>query len=291
MITYTFFAFLCSLLYSLSSVFCKYGLQHDIDVRTLSLNKLVVFLAGNKIWLLGVLLALVANFAMIQIQSWLDVSVVYSILNFSYIFVLVLGHFFLREELNQDQWLGIAIVITGTLLILGIDDKNTGQPTAVANLLTLTAASILTIATLVSLARYHKHFNYEILYAISTGLCFGLVETYLKATTNLAADAGGGFSVFSLSSLREFVSVWPFYVMFCYGALGWLFLQITYSHGNVSVTVPVVAVTQRILSMFGGYYVYGEFFGWVKIMGIVAVIVGIFVLVSSTLRIEEPKTI
>lgn len=291
MITYTFFAFLCSLLYSLSAVLCKFGLQHRVDIRSLSPARLAVFLAGNKIWLLGVLLAVVANFAMIQIQSRLDVSIVYSILNFSYIFVLVLGHYFLQEELNQHQWLGIVIVAAGTLLILGIDDKNTGQPTDIANLITLTSTTILIIAALLSTARVKEQLNYEILYAISTGLCFGLVETYLKATTNMAAGEDGGFSVFSLRSMREFISVWPFFVMFFYGAVGWLFLQITYSHGNVSITVPIVAVTQRVVSMFSGYYVYGEFFGLIKMMGILIILFGIFVLVFSTLRIEEPKTV
>lgn len=291
MITYTFFAFLCSLLYSLSSVLCKYGLQHRLDIRSLSRNRLVFFLAGNKVWLLGVLLALIANFAMIQIQSRIDVSIVYSILNFSYIFVLVLGHYFLHEELNQDQWLGVVIVAMGTLAILGIDDKNTGQPTDIPNLLRLTTTSILVVAALVSIPRYSKQISYEILYAISTGLCFGLVETYLKATTNMAVGEGGGFSVLSLRSMREFVSVWPFFVMFLYGAVGWLFLQITYSHGNVSITVPIIAVTQRIVSMFSGYYVYGEIFGLVKIMGIISIVLGVSILVFSTLRIEEPETV
>ena len=291
MITYTFFALLCCLLYSASSVLCKYGLQHDIDIHSLSVKQLAVFLAGNKIWLLGVLLAVVANVSMIQIQSRLDVSVVFSILNFSYVFVLILGHYFLRESLTQDQWLGVAIVAIGTILILGIDKKITGQPTEIANLLTLTSTSIMVIVALISTARYNKKINYELLYAISTGACFGLVETYLKATTNMVGEVDGGFSILSLQNMRTFVSVWPFFVMFFYGALGWLCLQITYSHGNISVTVPIIAVTQRAVSMFGGYYVFGETFELIKVMGLIAIVVGIFILIFSSLGVEEPKTV
>lgn len=291
MITYTFFALVCSLLYSVSSVFCKYGLQHNVELGSLSTSRLVVFLAGNKFWLLGLLLAVVANVAMIQIQSRLDVSVVYSILNFSYIFVLVLGHYFLRESLHPDQWFGVVVTAMGTFLIVGVNEKNTGQPTEIVNLLTLTGASILVIATLILTAWNNKWIQYEILYAICAGINFGLVEIYLKATTNMAGGEGGDFSIFSLQSMREFVSGWPFFVMFFCGAVGWLFLQITYSHGNVSVTVPIVAVMQRIVSIFGGYYVYDELFGLIKIMGVITILLGIFILIFCTLRIEEPTTV
>lgn len=291
MVIYSILAFFCSLLYSISSVLCKYGLQHNLDVRLLSLKKLAAFLAGSKVWLLGVLLALVANISMIEIQSKMDVSIVYSILNFSYIFVLVLGHYFLHEHLNQEQWVGVGVVVLGTLLILSIDDTATGQSTNIANILQLTVVTILVISALISLAWRFKHLNYEILYAVCTGICFGCVETYLKATTNMVAGEAASFSIFSMQSVREFVSIWPFFVMFVYGASGWFFLQITYSHGNVSITVPLVAVTQRIVSMFSGYYVYGEFFGFIKVLGIVTIIFGILVLVLSSLRIEEPTTV
>lgn len=291
MITYTFFAFLCSILYSLSSVLCKYGLQHQIDVRSLKFKQLAIFLARNKIWLLGVFLAVVANFSMIQIQSQLDVSIVYSILNFSYIFVLVLGHYLLKETLNQEQWLGVVVVAMGTLFILGINQNNTGDPTDIGNLLTLTMTAIMIILSLASVAYYNRQMNYEVLFAVCTGLCFGLVEIYLKATTNMVTADEGEFSVLSVSIMREFVSVWPFFVMFTFGALGWVFLQFTYSHGNISITVPIVAVTQRILSMFGGFYIYDELFGLIKIMGIITIFLGIFILVFSTLRIEEAETI
>lgn len=291
MVIYSILAFICSLLYSISSVLCKYGLQHNIDVRSLSPKKLASFLAGNKVWLFGVFLAVIANISMIQIQSKMDVSIVYSLLNFSYIFVLVLGHYFLHEHLNQEQWTGVGVVILGTFFILSIEDNTTGHPTNLDNIFQLTGATFIVIAALISMAWRYKQLNYEILYAICTGICFGCVETYLKATTNMVTLETGSFSIFSKQNVIDFVSIWPFYVMFVYGALGWLFLQITYSHGNVSITVPIVAVTQRIVSMFSGYFVYDEFFGLVKILGVLTIILGIFMLVFSTLRIEEPTTV
>ena len=289
MIIYSVLAFSCSLLYSVSSVLCKYGLQQKINLRSLNLKELAAYLARNRIWLLGVLLATVANVAMIQIQSRLDVSVVYSILNFSYVFVLVLGHYFLHEKLNPEQWTAIAVVVVGTLLILTVDQATTGQPTDIGNILDLTAGSMSLVALLIVIPWRYRNLNYELFYASCTGICFGCVETYLKATTNMVAAETGSFSIFSVQDIVDFLSVWPFFVMFFYGAAGWIFLQVTYSHGNVSITIPLVAVTQRLVSMFSGYYVYGEHFGVVKLLGVITIVLGILMLVVSTLRIREPN--
>ena len=79
--------------------------------------------------------------------------------------------------------------------------------------------------------------------------------------------------------------------MFAFGAVGWLFLQITYSHGNVSVTMPVVAVTQRIVSMSSGFFVYGEQFTMLRTIGLLTIVLGVVMLIFSSLKIAEPKTV
>ena len=108
-------------MYALSAVFCKIGLQQRVRPPSFSLINLIQFLISSKIWLVGVALSSIANIAMIQIQATLDVSIVYSFLNLSYVFVLVLGHYFLKETLLHLQWTGVAVVIFGTLLLLGSD--------------------------------------------------------------------------------------------------------------------------------------------------------------------------
>ena len=291
MTIYSFLALACSLLYSVSAVLCKYGLQHNIDIRSLSMSRLMQFLIHNKWWIIGVLLSGIANVAMIEIQAKLDVSIVYSLLNFSYIFVLVLGHYFLDEHLSLDQWLGVGTVVLGTLMILGIENPVTGQDTNFSNLMVLTAGAIIAVGALISIAYQYKKLNYEILYAICTGICFACVETYLKASTNLVTSDIGEFSIFSLDSLFYFLTIWPFFVMFAFGAIGWVFLQITYSHGNVSVTIPVVAVTQRIVSMSSGYFIFSEYFTLMRGLGILTIILGVFILIFSTIDLDEPTTV
>ena len=291
MFLYTCLALVCSIFYSVSAILCKYGLQHNIDIRALSAKALVIFLSKNKWWIFGVLLSGLANIAMIEIQARLDVSIVYSLLNFSYIFVLILGHYFLRERLDTNQWLGVGVVIIGTLMILGVQNPSTGVDTDIQNLLILTALAILVVVILIITAYKNNQLNYEVIYAICTGICFGCVEIYLKANTNLVASETGKFTIFSMDSIKHFLTVWPFFVMFAFGAVGWLCLQVTYTHGNVSVTIPVMAVTQRIVSLSSGYCVFGETFTVLRSMGVLAIILGVFILVFSTINIREPKTV
>jgi len=228
---------------------------------------------------------------MIEIQARLDVSIVYSLLNFSYIFVLILGHYFLKERLEANQWLGVSTVIIGTIMILAVQNPATGVDTNVKSLMILTVIGLLALFILIITAYRLKRLNYEVIYAICTGICFGCVEIYLKANTNLVASETGHFTIFSMDSIKRFLMVWPFFVMFAFGAVGWLCLQITYTHGNVSVTIPVMAVTQRIVSLSSGHYVFGETFTILRSTGVLAIILGVLILVFSTINIREPKTI
>jgi len=284
MVIYSIAAFLCSLMYALSAIFCKIGLQ-GAATGAFSTGRLFDFLIHRRIWLFGVALSGIANVAMIQIQSRLDVSIVYSFLNLSYVLILVMGHYWLKEILSQLQWLGVAIVIFGTLVLLVVTDPASGHATDITSLLVMTViASVAVIFLAVSARRWSNETNYEIFFAICTGICFGSLEIYLKTTTNIVTGELGEFSIFSFSSVVHFVQAWPFFVMFLFGAVGWLCLQVTYSHGNVSVSVPIVAVTQRIVSVMGGYFVFGEDFSLLRFLGVTAIISGVLLLVLASIR-------
>lgn len=290
MFFYTFFAFACSFIYSLSAILCKYGLQYNIDVRNLSVGELIRFLSTNGWWITGVLLSGIANVAMIEIQAHLDVSIVFSFLNFSYILILVLGHYFLREHLNKEQWLGVSAVTIGTLMLLAVRNPVTGSGTDIETLLYFTACAVSVVLILIYTLYKIPNVSYEIFAAMCAGICFGCVEMYLKSSTNLVASENGQFSIFNSVSIKYFLTAWPFFVMFVFGAIGWLFLQVTYTHGSVSVTIPIIAVSQRITSLASGYFVFGEVFSLLRAMGVLAILSGVAILILATLNFDEPQT-
>ncbi len=179
MYIFTLLVFLCSFLYGLSAVLCKYGLQHDVDLRKQSFKSLFLFLVKNKTWLAGVVLSFVTNIVVVELQTVLDVSIVYPILNFSYVFVLVLGFYFLDEVLNSRQWMGVVTVIGGTALILFIDSPTTGHDANLINLALISGVSIITIIYIVYTVYKSNVENYEIGYALCTGLSLGIVQIYI----------------------------------------------------------------------------------------------------------------
>lgn len=284
MFIHTLLVFFCSFLYGVSAVLCKYGLQNRSEYRISGLKSLLLFLIRNRVWLLGVGLSLATNLAILELQSLIDISVVYPILNFSYIFVLLLGYKFLDELLSKRQWLGVFTVVVGTLLIIFIDEPATGSETNVSGLLQFSCVSFLVIVGIIGFTWFKKVENYEICYALCTGLSFGNVETYIKATTNMVLSEVGEFSIFSTDSLLQFVSVWPFAMMVIFGIVGWVCMQITYSHGDVSVSVPLFAVLQSCVTLSCGYFIFGEAFTFQKVLGILTIVSGVLMLVFSTVQ-------
>lgn len=290
MIIYTLLVFFCSFLYGLSAVLCKYGLQHKVDVRSFSLFSLLLFLVRNKIWILGVLLSFATNVAVVELQSFIDVSVVYPILNFSYVFVLILGYLFLNETLNKRQWIGVLTVIAGTLMIILIDDPVTGETTDIQHLFLVNVCSIVAIVYMILKVYRQKVENYEIYYAVCTGISFGNVETYIKANTNMVVEQLGHFSVFSMESLGHFVTMWPFFMLVLFSIMGWVCMQVTYSHGNISISVPLFAVIQSCITMTSGYVVFGEYFTVQKLLGVITIVSGVAMLILSSVNAVQLNT-
>ncbi len=284
---YVGFTVLCSFLYAVGAILCKFGMRElKSDVHP-NIVQLTWFLVRNRIWFLGVFITLFSNTAVVQIQSVLDLSVVHSILNSSYIFTLLLGYLVLGEQLSRRQWIGTLTVILGTTSILFVGDPITGSMTKVDSLLGLSIFSIAIIVGLLVVARLNTSVNYEIFYAISAGVAFGNSQVYIKASTNLITDQTGQFSVLSLESLSELMHIWPSMALVLFAVLGFVCTQISFSNGKVSICVALIAVISRGISTSSGYYIFGEQFSLFKISGILMILLGVFIITLSSVRKSE----
>lgn len=284
---YTLVVLFCSFLYGASAVLCKVGLQRGLDLGSAA-SKIthILGLLKNWVWLVGVFIGILANIIILQIQSVIDISIVYPILNFAYVFTLILGYLFLKERLTKIQWLGVIVITLGTAIILTIKDPVTGQATNIDYLKTVTLLALTAVVTLIMLARKSRNLNYEIMFAICAGICFGSFATYLKTNTNLIMSNTGSFSVLSLESIAQFLTLWPFFAIVLFSVVGFVCLQVAYSQGHVSVTVPLIAVSERVMNMASGYLVFGEAFSAVKIMGFATIILGALIITTYSIKKE-----
>ncbi|MGH8581735.1 MAG: EamA family transporter [Gammaproteobacteria bacterium] len=280
---YGLIVLLSCLLYGASAVLSKYALQRDLPPGLGWLTRARLALT-NRYWLLGWVLGVVANVLIVQIQALADISLVYPLLNFAYVFTLVLGYLFLNEVLTRTQWLGVLIAVAGSAVLLLVDDPNSGAATDLFHLWTTTAISLVAIAILTVRALRDPQQHYEIYFATGAGIAFGNVETFLKATTNMVVAHQGGFSVLSWDSIAGFLSVWPVWMVALFSLIGFISMQIAYAHGDVSVSVPLITVTQRPVTLFAGYYVFGEAFPPLKVLGVITMLLSVLFIGAATLR-------
>ena len=284
---YVLVALSCSFLFAVGAILCKYGMRKLNMDRPPNIFQLAWFLVRNKVWFAGVLVSLVTNAIVLQIQSVIDLSVIHSILTSTYIFTLLLGYWFLGEKLTTTQWLGTITVIIGTSAIIFLGQPVTGGKTEIGNLMLLSGVSMSIIFSLLLLANTCESINYEIAYAISAGVAFGNCQVYVKASTNMITDQTGSFSVLSLQSISEFLNIWPSLALIIFSVTGFLCMHISFSHGKVSICVALLAVISRTISTSSGYYIYGEHFSIMKVVGIAIILAGVFIITLASLKKEK----
>ncbi len=282
--TYMALTLVCSFSHAVGAVLCKYGLENLKHLPDKNLKRIVLFLVRSKFWVLGLVVTLSTNVFVLQLQSVLDISVVQSILNSGYIFTLLLGYLVLDEVLTKQQLVGTIAVIIGALAIMTVDNPVSSQSTNIEVLLIQSGISFLIICLLILFSFFYENVNYEILYAISGGIAFGNSQVCVKATTNYITDETGYFSVFSMQSVTEFVNVWPTALIVLFGITGFICMQISFTHGKVSICVALLAVISRTISTSSGYYIFGEEFPYSKLIGIVTILVGVFIITMSTIK-------
>jgi multidrug transporter EmrE-like cation transporter len=284
---YVLIALLCSFLFAVGAILCKYSMRKlNTDVHP-NIFELAWFLIRNRIWFLGVFVSLGTNAIVLQIQSVLDLSIIHSILTSTYIFTLLLGYLFLEEKLTPTQWFGTLTVFIGTTAILFIGEPITGGETRIDNLIMLSILSMSIITLLLLFAKTCEKINYEVTYAISAGVSFGNCQVYVKASTNMIEHQTGSFSVLSLQSISEFLHIWPSLALILFSVTGFLCMHISFSHGKISICVALLAVISRTISTSSGYYVYGEHFSALKILSIAIILTGVFIITLASLKKEE----
>ena len=274
----------CSLSYAIAAVICKHSMHPLQSGTRFTILQLTLFLIQNKVWIFGIIMTLATNATVLQLQSVLDLSVIHSILNTSFIFTLILGYLILGEQLTRTQWIGTITVMVGTVIMLFVDNPVSGQMTDMDNLMVLGVGSAVVIIILVILANVNHNLNFEILYAIAAGIAFGNGQVFVKTTTNFITKEIGGFSVLSMESITELFHIWPSLVVLAFSIFGFICMQISFAHGKVSITVALLTVISRAISTTSGYFIYGELFPQEKLVAIATILTGVFVITFTSVR-------
>jgi uncharacterized membrane protein len=76
---------------------------------------------------LGVCLLLVWMFSQMALLSWADLSYVLPVTSAGYVLAAIAGRLFLQEQISAARWTGVALIMSGVLLVGRTAHNTTGE--------------------------------------------------------------------------------------------------------------------------------------------------------------------
>ena len=292
--TYLWITMLASLFFGTGAALMKHGMAAKfpkISLTTLVTDIWSIFktLLQSKTWLLGNLINFGGAFCMIQAQSQGDLSVVLPLGNLTSAFAVLFGVMFMSEKLRGGEWTGLAVLVSGAVMIGLSASKATGEQGNMTNLVILTGAFCVAIALGLSSPRLFRWPSAEVAFALSAGLCMGLGFLYLKTTTNLINVRVGQFSVLSGKSWAATLTMWPVLMVIVTNVVGYLLMQAAFSHGRVSLANPLITVITNMSPALGGMLVFGERINMLRGAGIAVIAAGTLILALSGEKVKAAE--
>ena len=276
--------------------------------------RLLLAIFTTPIWLLGAILSVSGALMRWQAFSMGDVSFLKPLTNINILIVIIVGVLFLGEIIRRFEWLGISSLLIG-VFVLSLFAQERFLDTY--NLLwyiicTLVCFALVTLFVFIGSQLQRTVREKELMFAISSGILYGIATIYLKAMTIEVIQVLGYFSVLDVLSILVLLSRPSFWLYLISSIIAYFLLQCAYSHRRVSVAFPVnnslstlvpiiiaaLVFGDSLLILIGGMIIFP--ISYLPIIGIIIILCGIILLrrfqgqPSSTVLesklIESPPT-
>jgi hypothetical protein len=191
------------------------------------------------------------------------------------LFALPLGAFLARTRMSGRDWSGALSLVIGLSLFLLVSSPGAGHAgTSDLTWLMLSITCAIAMGLIVLAARGRSSRLRAGLLAAAAGVDYGLTAAYTKSAAHLLLDHG----------VIAAITSWEAYGLVIAGVLGMLLAQSAFQAGPLDASLPVLTVTDPIVSIVIGAAVLGEGirtgFGAVSVelAGLALMTVGVFVL-------------
>jgi drug/metabolite transporter (DMT)-like permease len=263
---YILLAICCAICFGIGNSMQKHGMA--VTFPTISASRffrempsIVKTLLSNWVWLLG-LGFLIAGF-IFQGKSMdapgSKLSVIMPLLNISTVVTSLIGVFVLREQVKATEWLGIAALTLGAVMISCFD---TGSASRVFDTVLLDVSYLAGIASMGALlagfGMGRSRRRGEVFLAIGSGLGFGMAAVALKMFDLDVKSTIGGFHV---SDPRFFLTLltspngWMFIV---FNLAGFALFQLSFAHGRIFLIGPLSQVFAMVIPVVAGIAAFHE---------------------------------
>jgi drug/metabolite transporter (DMT)-like permease len=228
--------------------------QHAASIRAPKQEKgwhLGLYLARQPLWLLGGAAAVGSYvFQAIALHNG-PMSVVQPVLITELIFVLVLRRVWIHQDVARAAWGAVFIVCVSLAVFLAAAEPSGGQPApATAEWLSAVLVFGGAIVLLAVVGRRGHPVRRAAAFAAAAALTWAMEATFLKATTDTLTSFG----------IPGMLIRWPLYALVGTTITGTLLQQAALHVGPLSVSQPILVITDPFASIILSVWLFGERF-------------------------------
>ncbi|MGA3489330.1 DMT family transporter [Micromonosporaceae bacterium DT55] len=264
--------------FALAGVFQQYEAASRPSSESLSW-KLLIALAKRRLWLVGMVLALVSYGFQSLALAYGPLSLVQPLIISELIFAIPLSARMRRLRLGRREWIGSAAVAIGLVAAIAAADPRHGTTTIPTDdwLMALGAATVISLGALAVSRRTAGSVRASFI-ALAAGIIMGTQSALLDATVTKMEQ--GAAAVFT---------AWQTYLLVFASIAGLLLIQSAYQAGPLSASAPVIDATEPAVAVTIGVVLFGETIrtgvlaGGVTIAGLLVLLAGIVLLDTSPL--------
>jgi drug/metabolite transporter (DMT)-like permease len=228
--------------------------QHAASIRAPKQEKgwrLGLYLARQPLWLLGGAAAVGSYvFQALALHNG-PMSVVQPVLITELIFVLVLRRVWIRQDLARAAWAAVFIVCASLAVFLTAAEPTGGKP-APATAEWLSAVLVVggAVALLAAVGWRGNPVRRAAAFAAAAALTWAMEATFLKAATDTLASFG----------IAGMLIRWPVYALVGAVLTGTLLQQTALHVGPLSVSQPILVITDPFASIILSVWLFDERF-------------------------------
>lgn len=228
--------------------------QHSASISAPKREKgwrLAVYLVRQPLWLLGGAAAVGSFVFQALALHFGPLSVVQPVLVTELVFVLVLRWVWIHQDVARAAWAAVLVVCAALGVFLTAAEPTGGHPGAqTARWLSAVLVFGGTIAVLALLGSGGAPTRRAGVFAAAAALAWALEATFLKAATQTLASFGVGGMLIR----------WPVYAMIGATITGTLLQQSALHVGPLSVSQPILVITDPFASIVLSVWVFAERF-------------------------------
>ena len=213
--------------------------------------RLALYLVRQPLWLLGGAAA-VGSYAFQALALHNGaMSVVQPVLVTELVFVLVLRRVWIRQDVARAAWAAVTVVCVALAVFLTAAEPTGGHPfPEAAEWLSAGLVFGTAIAVLAAAGRWGSPVRRAAVLAAAAALTWALEATFLKTATQTLATSG----------LGGMLTHWPLYAFIAATVTGTVLQQAALHVGPLSVSQPVLVITDPFASIILSVWLFGERF-------------------------------